>query len=284
MAKCVLLILVACLSAFPQQTTQAPASTASDPQAVALVQRSIAVMTAGTSVSDVTLSGTVRRVAGSDDENGTATLKATEAGDSRLDLVCPSGNRSEIRNHSGTPLADSVPAGATLVPNPPLQPVGGWSGPDGVIHGFATHNVITDPTWFLPSFVLSNLNGTGRYQLSYIGQETLNGQSLLHVSAIQPSSDTTPEIAQLDQHLSQIDVYFDPVTLQPILLAFNTHPDSNDLVDIAVQVQFSDYRAVNGVQTAFHIQRYLNGGLVLDFQASNAVLNSGMAPSTFSIQ
>src|ERR1039458_1626191 len=81
-------------------TSTGPSSVASDPQAVSLLQKSLAAQTGGLPLTDVTLTGTARRIAGSDDETGTATLKATSAGDSRIDLSFPSGERVEIRNHS----------------------------------------------------------------------------------------------------------------------------------------------------------------------------------------
>jgi hypothetical protein len=68
------------LPLFAQQTSSTTSPpTASDPQAVALVQKSLAALTNGVQVTDVMLSGTARRIAGSDDETGTATLEATGA-------------------------------------------------------------------------------------------------------------------------------------------------------------------------------------------------------------
>src|SRR5258707_682765 len=87
-----------------------PAS--SSPQALALLQKSLAALTGGQSITDVTLSGTARRIAGSDDESGSATLKALASGAGRMDLSLSSGQRSEVENFSATP------------------PAGSWSGPD----------------------------------------------------------------------------------------------------------------------------------------------------------
>jgi hypothetical protein len=72
----------------------------SDPQAVSLLQKSLAALTGSTSLTDATLTATAQRIAGSTNETGTATLKATALGDSRVDQSFPSGNWSEIRNHA----------------------------------------------------------------------------------------------------------------------------------------------------------------------------------------
>jgi len=277
-------LLVHSLSLSAQQTTSTSSPPAtSDPQAVALLQRSLSALTGSVSISDVTLTGSAHRIAGSDDETGTATLTAMIGGNSKVSLSFPSGPRTEIRNSAGIPLADSVPPGVPAQASPVAQEVGAWSGPDGVLHGIANHN-LTDATWFFPVFTVANLVSSGNYALSYIGQETLDGQPVWHVSAVQPSSDPRPGIAELTQHLTQIDIFIDPTTYRPVALSFNAHPDDNATVDIAVGILFSDYQSLNGVEVPLHLQKYLNGGLVLDVQLSNAILNSGLAASTFAIQ
>lgn len=279
-------LIPASLSAQQSASTSVPAP-ASDPQAVALVQRALSALIGSASISDVTLTGTARRIAGSDDETGTATLTATAAGDSKLSLNFPSGPRTEIRNHSAIPLPGSLPPSVPASVAQTAQPVGAWSGPDSAIHGMANHNVMTDAAWFFPALTLARMADAPNMVLSYVGQETLNGQAVVHISASQQlsaPSNLHAQLSTLPQHLSQMDLYLDPTTLLPVALAFNTHPDSNALVDIATQVQFSGYRAVNGVQVPLHVQKYLNNGLVLDLQLNTTALNSGLTAATFQIQ
>src|SRR6266849_682569 len=103
------LVLVAC-SFLPLAAQQSPSTSQ---QAVQYLQRALAALSASTPLSDVTLSGSAHYIAGSDDETGTATLKAI-VGASRIDLNLSSGPRSEIQNVSGA------------------SPAGTWSGSDGV--------------------------------------------------------------------------------------------------------------------------------------------------------
>ena len=51
-----------------------------DPQAFALLQRAYALLSGGQAISDVTLTGTARRIVGSDDESGVAVFKAFASG------------------------------------------------------------------------------------------------------------------------------------------------------------------------------------------------------------
>jgi len=80
-----------------------------------------------------------------------------------------------------------------------------------------------------------------------------------------------------------MDLFLDSLTLLPAALAFNIHPDNDMGLDIRVEIRFSEYRAVSGVQVPFHIQKYLNNGLALDLQVQIATLNTGLAPAAFSI-
>jgi hypothetical protein len=263
--------------------------TTSDPQAVALIQRSLAAFTGGMPVTDVTLSGTARRIAGSEDETGTVTLKATSLGDSRVDLSFPSGNRSEIRNHSAIPLSDTLPAnppaGKAQVGETP-QPSGLWTGPDGTTHGIPNHNLMTDATWFVPAITLNAILSATDCVISYVGLEMHDGQPLVHVSASRPTQlvDAPQEILTLTEHLSHMDIYVDPSTSIPVVLAFYIHPDADAMVDFPTEVRFSNYRFVAGVQTPFHVQKYVNGSLLLDLQLTSASLNSGLSSQVFTIQ
>jgi len=270
-----------------QQSALTPGPVASDPQAVSLLQKSLAVQVGTLQVTDVTLSGTAQRIAGSDDENGTATLKATVLGDSRIDLSFQSGDRSEIRNHSALPLPSSLPPGVPAPAEPVAQPAGAWSGPDGVMYGMANHNVMTDAAWFFPVATLARVLSSQGYLLSYLGPETHDDRSLVHVQITEPlpAADNAPEqIATLAQHLTQMDVYFDPATLLPAALDFSIHPDNNAVIDLKTEVRFSEYRAVSGVEVPFHVQKYVNNGLVLDLQFASAALNTGVPATAFQIQ
>jgi hypothetical protein len=251
--------ILLCLIALPCKAGQS--TQASVPQATALLQSSLLALSGGRSITDVTLSGTAQRIAGSDDESGTAVLKALATGESRLDLTFPSGPRSEIRNFSGAP-------------------AGSWSGPDGVSHAMAYHNLLTDPGWS-PAFTIASLLSAKNAVITYVGPETGDGQSVIHISASQEFPALPGNGAMLMQHLTQTEVFLDPNTSLPVSIAFNTHADNNALLDIPVEIRFSDYRPVSGAQIPFRIQKYINNSLTLDVQFSSATLNSGLSASSF---
>jgi hypothetical protein len=253
----VLLICFPNLQASPQVST--PVSS-NDIQAISLLTQSAAKLKGNAALSDVTLSGTARRIVGSDDDAGTVTLKALSTASARLDFTFASGATREVRNNLTT------------------GPVGSWCGSDGALHPLAYHNVLTDPSWFFPVFAVNRVLNGNQNAIVYMGRETRNGEVVEHVSVSQSSS------VPLLVHLSHVDYFLDSSTLLPSTIAFNTHADGNALLDIPVEISLSDYRTVDGVQVPFHIQKFLNGSLFLDIQLSSVTFNSGLQASDFAVQ
>lgn len=250
-----LLVLVSSLSLISIPISAQQASTATP--APVLLQQSLTAQLGNTQVSDAILIGAARRIVGSSDESGTATLKVLSSGVARVDLVLPSGTRSEVRTFaSGTP-------------------AGSWSGPDGIAHAIANHNLINDWGWF-PAFTVANAATTA---LTLVGIESRNGESVLHLTSSQQFVEKSVKVATLMQHLSQIDIFLDATTLLPSSIVYSAHPDDNALRDIPVELRFSDYRTVNGAQIPFHIQKFLNNSLLLDLQFQSVALNTGLTSS-----
>ena len=150
----------------------------------------------------------------------------------------------------------------------------------------SAHNLMTTSEWFLPALAVRGLVASQNSIVSNIGPETKDGASVIHLTVTEqfPVSDVPADLAALMQHLSQMDLFLDATTLLPVALDFNIHPDNNALLDIPVEIRFSDYITVNGVQVPFHVQKYLNNNLMLDIQLQAATLNTGLTASAFAIQ
>ena len=240
-------------------------SASSSVSASQLFQQSLAALQGSTPIADVTLSGTARRIAGSDDETGTGVFKAI-SGASRVDLALSDGPRSEVENLTGA------------------TPAGSWSGPDAVSHSISYHNLMTDPSWFFPALSIARALSSSAYATSYVGQETYNGQSVQHLQIWQVGTVQMPPGVPTLQHLSQIDFYLDSTTVLPAAITFNTHPDNDMGLDLPIEIRFSGYQAVNGARIPFHVQKFLNNNLLLDLQFTNAQPNSGLSDSLFNVQ
>lgn len=244
----------------PAQTS----TTQSSAQALTLLQNSLVALTGGQSISDITLSGTARRVVGTSDEFGTANYKAI-SGANRLDLSLSGGARTEIANSTSA------------------APTGNWSGPDGVSHPTALHN-LSNQASISPLFTLAALISAQNFVITSVGQETKSGHTVYHLSASQQFPQMAAKTAAVEQHLTQIDMFLDVSTSLPVALDFSTHPDNDAGLDIPVELLFSDYRLVSGAQIPFRVQKFLNNSLLLDLQFNNAQLNSGLSATTFNVQ
>lgn len=233
-------------------------------QALRVLQNSYSALVGTVAVNNLTLTGSSEWIAGSDDEVGTATYRAVPSAN-RLDLAFPNGTRSEIRSN-----ASGVPSGT-------------WIGLDAVSHAMANQNLMSDAGWF-PAFTLGNLISSSNTVLTYIGQETRNGASVVHISASQLFPNLSGDSAVLMQHLTQVDIYLDPTTSLPVSYVFNSHPDSNALLDIPTEIRYSNYQNNGGAQIPFHVQKFINNTLTIDLQFQNAALNSGITAAQISAQ
>jgi hypothetical protein len=245
------------------QTVSQPVPT-SDPQALSLAQKSIAALTGGTPITDVTISANVTSILGSDNETGTGTIRAKGNTESRVDLSLTTGIRSEVRD-----TANGVPAGA-------------WSTNGNASTAMAQHNAWIDAAWFFPP--LSSLSQTANPQFVfvYVGQEQHDGLPVQHIRSYQvPVSAVTNSLIT---SLSAMDFYLDPNSYLPLAIGFNQHADKNIGVTVPVEIRFANYQAVNGIQVPFHFQQLLNGSLILDATVTSAAFNTGLLDSTFTLQ
>jgi hypothetical protein len=146
-----LFVAVFCLSTLLSSAAQSPASASL--QALQLLRSALTALSPNITTRDVTLSGSAHYIAGSDDETGTATLKAIATGVSRVELSLSSGPRSESRD---------------LTANPPI---GTWAGPDGKTHDIPYHNLLNEPAWFSPVAAILRLIVSPKSVATFVGAE-----------------------------------------------------------------------------------------------------------------
>jgi len=252
-------LLVGLVSCCVVAAQTAPASNA---QAVLYAGQAIAALTRGNSISDVVLNANATYSAG-EDETGTATLLAVNIGESRIDISLPSGTRTEIRD---------AQTGNAL---------GKWINQSGTSGRFAPHNCLTDAVWFFPA--LSSLNAQASVVLAYVGPETRNGEGVQHLRSYVYQAIKDQAAAVNSRQLSTMDFYLDSTTLLPSAILYNVHPDKDATANIPVEIDFSNYQAINGIVVPMRIQKYMQGTLTIDLTVISAVFNSGVSLSNFSV-
>src|SRR5216684_7069223 len=199
------LVLSVSLAFFLSLSLAAQQTATSSPQALQFLQRSLSALSGGQTLTDVTLSGTARRIAGSDDDTGTGVFKGLASGAGRTDLSLSSGQRTEVQNLTGAERA------------------GAWSGPDRISHAIAFHNLLTEPAWFFSAFAIERRLSTTGYIATYVGHEIRDGQAVEHVSVSQSPPSQFPAGSLSCQHLTRVDFFLDSNTFLPSVIAFNIH-------------------------------------------------------------
>lgn len=252
-------LAIFCVPAVAQSTAQR------DPQAVLLLQKSLAGLTVGSPIHDITLTGNVRRLAGSLDESGSVTLEGTAAGQSRIEVTLPSGERLQVRDVSAAPWT------------------GSWSHNNGTWHHIADQNLATDPTWFFPAFLINKVLSNAGYVISPAKAQTVDGASVECI-AVEQEYSGSQQLPSLLRKLSKADICLDSQSLLPVGIGFNIHPDNDALTNIPARVLFSDYRNVQGDTVPYRIRKYIQNGLAMDVTLTDVQLNASLSNSDFEAQ
>jgi len=260
----------------PVATTSGPQT----PQAASILQQSLAALTGGAPVTDVTMTGAVTVTAGTNTQSGTITLVATASGQSRVTFDLSAGSWTTNANYSADPRSSTTSASSGVTNDPSEDLLG------------------PHPAWFYPAFIMGATLQTNQSSSSYttfeFGQELYNGLTAEHLGIwpqagaafARTSTNTwlTMPSPGATSYLGQQDLYLDPSSLYPVALEFRSVgkavPGTKTAINhrtvyISEEVRFANYRMVQGRPVAFHIQRYLGNILLYDIQLSSVEFNSG---------
>jgi hypothetical protein len=249
------------LCSFAQSSSPA----VSDSEAILLAKTSIAALTGGLSISDVTLNASVTSIVGPDSATGTATFQAKGISEARVDLTLPSGTISDTRN-----ISNGLPGGA-------------WQKKGLNVTPYALHNSWTDAAWFFPALSSLSQTSNSHYIFNYVGLEQRGGISTQHLLIYQVFPQDTGNAWNIPR-VSAMEFFLDASSFLPLAITFNTHPDDDMGTVIPVEIRFANYRTVSGVQVPTHLQQILNGTLRLDVSITDTVVNSNLADTVFSLQ
>ena len=259
MSYCRATLVTICLCIAASSAVLGQTGPVSDPQALSFASQAISSLLGGNSISDVTLSATATSSAGDSSQTGSATIQAKGQGQSRLDVQAGDVSHTEVRN-----LTSGLPAGA-------------WNENSGNPISFASHNCLTDAVWFFPALSTLSQTSNASFIFLYLGQVQRGDVTTEHLQVYQWSPSGSPFLAPL----STMDFYLNATSLLPVAISFNAHPDDDMITNIPVEIDFSNYQLVNGVQVPFHIQKLFNGTLVLDVTVSTVAFNTGIPDSVF---
>jgi hypothetical protein len=232
------------------QGDQAPAN--------AILLQLSSAFSGGRPVHSVEITGNAMWHAGSLEDSGTATLKASVDGSSQMQLqLAAAGPKNEALSGTGS--------------NAECR----WSGADGVAHEIDLGNCLRPAVWFLPALSLQPALASSTMGAVDLGTGPVGSSEnpYRHVQSQLIPSSLPIDMAKTLAQRSTTDLGIDPTSLMPAVLTYSVHPDNGADVQIAIEVRYSDYRAVNGVQIPFHIERFVNDSLQLDILVSSVQIN-----------
>jgi hypothetical protein len=145
--------------------------------------------------------------------------------------------------------------------------------PGGVSYSVSAQNPMTTSAWFSSALDVESRLVAKDYAKSYVGRETKDGIVVNHLQIWEQANGATSATRAAVQGLTLEDIYLDEMTHMPVLVAFNLHLGSGGLSNVPVQIHFSNYQRVQKCPVAYHIQVYMNSGLLWDIQLSSASVN-----------
>ena len=251
------LLMVVLWSAAQQTVTTAPPLNQRDPQALALLQGSIAAM--GRSVpSDSTATGSVTVTAGSLTENGSFTVltRGTNQTSEQIQtahgftLVYSNGGANRVVDATSTPLSFELALSSRSAVFPLILIAGVLNDPDSCF--------------------------------AYIGLDSFEGTEFHHLRYWNSFS-SQPKF-QFLSFLSQTNIWIDARSGLPKRLSQMQRAGSGSEPSIQVDVDFSDYKTVNGALYPFLVKKSLNGSPWMTFTVERVTFNSGLSDSNFPVQ
>lgn len=243
-------------SAFSQ--TQPGQSPLRDPQAVAILQASLAAM-GSTLPNDSVALGSVQIVAGSQTSSGTIrvltkgtaqTLVELNTTDSKLTTVYSSGQAIDV-------------AGSTMK-RLPLELV-------------LTSQAAEFPLPFIAA-LLNNPDNSFRY----VGLETSTGASLHHIKAWNSFS-SQPGLQLLSNFTSR-DIWIDAASGLPQRISYVRRPALGSAPGVAVDDFYDNYGKVSGTLYPLRINKSLNGTPWATIALQAVSFNNGLTDADFPVQ
>lgn len=253
------LSLAVCISFVIPVAAQQPAAPAQrDPQAVALVQQSVAA-TASTVPADSSATGTVTVVEGSTTQSGSIQVLTLGLGQTSETLTLGSAQRAMV--YSNGDAKETVGSQATI---PTLEVA------------------ITDqcPDFPLP-LLLSALNSPD-FAFRYVGKETLDSVAAQHIQIWNTFSSNS----QL-KHLASFslrDLWFDATSGLPLKISYTRRAEDGATRPVPVEISFANFTKVNGVLYPFLIHKSLNGTPWQTISIENVSFNTGLTASQFQVE
>jgi hypothetical protein len=248
-----LLVLAPMFSPGPHAQTVVQAR---DPQAVAMLQKSIAAM--GTVPSDSTASGNVTLVAGGQTLQGTLELLTRSTNQTSMTVQAGTRNWSVIYSNGEANLSQA-----------------------GTSTSLPLEAVMSSQSCYFPLPFLNAILSNSDYSITDIGPETLSGSNVTHIQ-VQNTFASNPLFQSLSG-LTTTDIWINSTTFLPQQISFVRRSAGGSTPGISVAVSFANYQTLGGTLYPYQIQEALNGTPWATFNIQSVVLSTGLTDANFPV-
>jgi hypothetical protein len=246
-----------------QSPGRAPASAAAapsqDPQAVAVLRRSLAALGAPgvATIQDTVIHATTTPAPNSGGEPGTLTITTKGARLIRFDGSGGAKNSSTIYN-AGREMRSSDK---------------GWlAAPAANAH----HKRIEH----LPALMLAYEIARGDLSATYVGEETIATQSVHHIRVARVSQ-LGNAIDATTTGVTELDVYVDAQTFLITKIAYPLASEIDWRITFPVEIYYDQYQTINGIAVPHHQRYFFNGQPIHELQITSVAINQGTPDSLF---
>jgi len=246
--------------AFAQQIT---VTVQRDPQHIALAQQTLAAMGSAQALlfQDSLATGQAQIFK----PDGTSTVlpitkKSKGTTMARTELQRPEGTRIRIVNGG----------------------IGAIQNPDGTVRPLFSNNTVAERIEHIPALSILCEWQSSNIEISHIGTDTINGNPVQVIAlSLIPTSD--PQWISLYRTTTQTLFYIDQATSLVSKIRYQNFAERDSNVSEKVEVFFSDYRLVNGVQVPFKQASYADGSLRSTLTFTSVSFNTGLSASEFAV-
>ena len=229
-----------------------------DPQAVAVLNQTLAVTGWASPPNDVVAQATVTQFKGDERVVQTVTWKARGPYALRIEVDAPDGRVTTVRNGSRGILTRGTQSGRLTG------------------HAAATMHSIQFP--FYPVMAAASEPSA---QTTFRGTESVNGEEA-HVIELRSRENPDNSDSPISQ-TGRFVLYISTGTLLPLKLDYVRLGGDNSNVVLRCSRLFSDYRRVDGILIPFHQSDLIRGQKVAEIQFTQVQLNPGVSSTEFDV-
>jgi hypothetical protein len=243
---------------FAQQGTQTPTAPTRDPQAMSVLGNAVAALggSAIATIQDTVIQATLTPPQGHAEGPGTATFK-TKGAKIRSDATSGSKSGTSIFNN-GREFRSSD-------------------------HGMLpAHSANADHKRIehLPALMLAQELARNDFSATYVGQESVEGQTVQHIRLFRVSNRNPVADAQLTKN-SELNVFVDAKTSRIVKISFPYVAENDWRQSLPMEIFYDDYRISNGIAVPFHQRYFFNGQPAGELQFTSVAINQGTPDSVF---